>query len=58
MAMHEGPQGVQGAYPEKDYTQSPNPLQSKVRTAAYVAASFFLVGGISAWVWQKLRRKR
>ena len=58
MAMHEGAQGVKGAYPEKDYTQSPNPLQSKVRTAAYAAAGLFLVGGISAWVWQKLRRNR
>ena len=56
MAMHEGAHGTAGAYPEKGYTRSPNPLQAKVRTVASVAAGLLVAGGISAWVWQKLRR--
>ncbi len=58
MAIHERAgtsPGLDGAYPEKAYVQSPNPLTAKLRTAAIVGTAALVAG--SAIVWGFLRRR-
>ncbi|HLJ36276.1 MAG TPA: FAD-linked oxidase C-terminal domain-containing protein, partial [Ktedonobacteraceae bacterium] len=56
MAMHEGANSSERAYPEKAYTQSPDPVQAKLRNGAVAVTCLLVVGGIGAWVWQRVRR--
>ena len=58
MALHDGPQGPAGPYPETPYLrqvdapQAPSPLT----TAACVSAGV-LVGGLLLWGWRQARRR-
>ena len=58
MAMHEGTNDIVTSYPERALTKSPDPIQAKLRTATIAVTGLLFIGGIGAWVWQRLRRNK
>src|SRR3989440_7685964 len=54
MAMHEGPNGLTGQYPEAAYVKNPEPpLQSRRRAAVITCVGLFLMSAVVAWIVKK-----